>query len=147
MESLPPCCPPTVPHDDFRDTYVLHHVLSCSSCSRRIHRACHSEQRPEFDTTLLGLWLQPRARAWRRPLHISPSFLRDSPPLPLLDSGSGAPWEYTAMALIPPDPASKVELEDEAQICTPEHCFHAFDALYCALTHKKPIPPKFANEK
>ncbi|KAI0069979.1 hypothetical protein K474DRAFT_1687611 [Panus rudis PR-1116 ss-1] len=36
---------------------------------------------------------------------------------------------------------------DEPQICTPEHCFHAFDALYCALTSKKPIPPKFPNEK
>lgn len=30
---------------------------------------------------------------------------------------------------------------------TPEHCFHAFDALYCSLTDQSPIPPEFADDK
>jgi len=51
------------------------------------------------------------------------------------------------MALVPPDPAAGEIVEAEPLICTPEHCFHAFDALYCALTHSKPVPPKFVDEK
>jgi len=32
--------------------------------------------------------------------------------------------------------------------CRPEHAFHAFDALYCALTpHARPIEPLFADNK
>jgi len=31
--------------------------------------------------------------------------------------------------------------------CLPEHCFHAFDALYCALTHARPIAPVFPNDE
>lgn len=34
--------------------------------------------------------------------------------------------------------------EDNA--ATSEHCFHAFDALYCALKHSAPIEPKFPDE-
>jgi uncharacterized protein (TIGR00296 family) len=30
--------------------------------------------------------------------------------------------------------------------CRPEHGFHAFDTLYCALTHTEPIKPPFAND-
>ncbi|KAI9063155.1 hypothetical protein FKP32DRAFT_1651321 [Trametes sanguinea] len=37
--------------------------------------------------------------------------------------------------------------EEVEQICRPEHCYHSFDALFCALTHKKPIPPKFPDGK
>ncbi|CAL1701345.1 unnamed protein product [Somion occarium] len=51
------------------------------------------------------------------------------------------------MSLIPPDPVSGVDSGDEPQICAPEHCFHAFDALFCALTSKKPIPPVFPDDK
>ncbi|CAA7259476.1 unnamed protein product [Cyclocybe aegerita] len=53
------------------------------------------------------------------------------------------------MSLLPPDPAaahpSRVNDDDEA--CTPEHCFYAFDTLYCSLTKSKPIPPTFPDEK
>ncbi|KAH9955550.1 AMMECR1 domain-containing protein [Russula dissimulans] len=31
--------------------------------------------------------------------------------------------------------------------CRPEHCFHAFDALYCALTHAMPVDPLFPDDK
>ncbi|KAH9991645.1 AMMECR1 domain-containing protein [Russula compacta] len=31
--------------------------------------------------------------------------------------------------------------------CRPEHCFHAFDALYCALTHATPVKPLLPNDK
>ena len=31
--------------------------------------------------------------------------------------------------------------------CRPEHCFHAFDALYCALTHATPVEPLFSDDK
>lgn len=33
------------------------------------------------------------------------------------------------------------------EVCTPEHCYHAFDTLYCALTFAEPIPPVFPDEK
>ena len=48
----------------------------------------------------------------------------------------------TAMALPPKE-------HDVAPIvvCAPEHCFHACDALFCALTLSKPIQPTFANDK
>jgi len=32
-------------------------------------------------------------------------------------------------------------------LCAPEHCYHAFDTLYCALTFAEPIPPAFPDEK
>lgn len=51
------------------------------------------------------------------------------------------------MSLIPPKSPSEAAAEDEVQICTPEHCFHAFDTLFCELTSKNPIPPKFPDEK
>ncbi|KAH8830574.1 alport syndrome [Flagelloscypha sp. PMI_526] len=31
--------------------------------------------------------------------------------------------------------------------CRPVHCFHAFDALYTALSGADPVPPTFPNEK
>ncbi|KAL0949165.1 hypothetical protein HGRIS_009246 [Hohenbuehelia grisea] len=53
--------------------------------------------------------------------------------------------------LVPTDvdvPAnSDVADSDSSSACTTEHCFHAFDTLYCALTHATPIAPKFADEK
>jgi hypothetical protein len=34
------------------------------------------------------------------------------------------------------------------EACRPEHAFHAFDALYCALTpHATSIEPLFADDK
>ncbi|KAF7331739.1 AMMECR1 domain-containing protein [Mycena kentingensis (nom. inval.)] len=51
------------------------------------------------------------------------------------------------MSLVPPDPAAAAADED-SNTCTPEHCFHAFDALYCALTPgATPITPAFADDK
>ena len=43
----------------------------------------------------------------------------------------------------PPKPAGK----EAEQVCLPEHCYHSFDTLFCALTYKKPIPPKFPEGK
>ncbi|CAK5275796.1 unnamed protein product [Mycena citricolor] len=37
--------------------------------------------------------------------------------------------------------------ESSDSVCTAEHCFHAFDALYCALTSATPIKPSFADDK
>ncbi|GLB33425.1 putative AMMECR1 [Lyophyllum shimeji] len=52
------------------------------------------------------------------------------------------------MSLLPADPAAgRISPGLEANVCLPEHCFHAFDALYCALTNATPIAPTFANEK
>ncbi|KAI9511261.1 alport syndrome [Russula earlei] len=51
------------------------------------------------------------------------------------------------------DEATGTNSNDDAEaaalsaICRPEHCFHAFDALYCALTHATPIEPRFADVK
>jgi hypothetical protein len=34
------------------------------------------------------------------------------------------------------------------EVCRPEHVFHAFDTLYCALTpYSKPVEPLFADDK
>ncbi|OSD04322.1 alport syndrome [Trametes coccinea BRFM310] len=49
----------------------------------------------------------------------------------------------SVLAPEPPKPAG----EEVEQVCRPEHCYHSFDALFCALTHKKPIPPKFPDGK
>jgi len=38
-------------------------------------------------------------------------------------------------------------LYPDDQVCLPEHCLYAFDALYCALTAAEPIPPSFPNDK
>jgi len=50
------------------------------------------------------------------------------------------------MSLIPPNPAADVST-DEDNVCTREHCFRSFDALFCALTSHKPLSVKFTNEK
>ncbi|KAG5353691.1 hypothetical protein C0989_003117 [Termitomyces sp. Mn162] len=52
------------------------------------------------------------------------------------------------MSLLPSDPAAgRITPESGSNVCLPEHCFHAFDALYCALTKVQPIDPEFSNEK
>ncbi|KAF9468835.1 AMMECR1 domain-containing protein [Collybia nuda] len=51
------------------------------------------------------------------------------------------------MSLLPHDPAAGRIKESGSDDCLPEHCFHAFDALYCALTSESPIAPTFANNK
>ncbi|KAI6105446.1 alport syndrome [Pisolithus sp. B1] len=48
------------------------------------------------------------------------------------------------MSLLPV--AGETTVEDDST-CTKAHCFHAFDALYCALTDSTPIPPDFPDEK
>ncbi|KAH9947253.1 AMMECR1 domain-containing protein [Amylocystis lapponica] len=50
------------------------------------------------------------------------------------------------MSLLPSNPESHV-IEGYDNVCLPEHCFHAFDTLYCALTSHKPLSPKFPDEK
>ncbi|KAF9076532.1 AMMECR1 domain-containing protein [Rhodocollybia butyracea] len=50
------------------------------------------------------------------------------------------------MSLVPPNPAA--DLVESEEVCTAEHCLHAFDALYCALTPSAiHIAPKFPDEK
>lgn len=49
------------------------------------------------------------------------------------------------MSLFPPNPAS--EKSHRSSACIPEHCFYAFDTLYCALTSATPIPPPFPDDK
>ncbi|KAA1465980.1 hypothetical protein DENSPDRAFT_746577, partial [Dentipellis sp. KUC8613] len=51
------------------------------------------------------------------------------------------------MALVPPAPHAHDSLDEESSVCTLDHCFYAFDALYCALTHSEPLPAKFPDEK
>ncbi|KAJ6627501.1 alport syndrome [Mycena sp. CBHHK59/15] len=52
------------------------------------------------------------------------------------------------MALLPPNPDADIpNPQAGSEICTAEHCFHAFDALYCALTSATPIAPQFADDK
>ncbi|KAJ7667678.1 alport syndrome [Mycena polygramma] len=52
------------------------------------------------------------------------------------------------MSLVPPNPDADADKPQAgSDICTSEHCFHAFDALYCALTSASPIAPGFADDK
>jgi len=54
------------------------------------------------------------------------------------------------MSLLNRKPETDVEtVEDDADVdvCLPEHCFHAFDALYCALTPSRKIQPSFPDHK
>jgi len=56
------------------------------------------------------------------------------------------------MSLLPLKPATDVEIiegstDSYSDVCLPEHCFHAFDALYCALTSAKKIQPSFPDHK
>ncbi|KAI0347407.1 alport syndrome [Trametopsis cervina] len=48
--------------------------------------------------------------------------------------------------LVPPNPAPEGAVNDK-QVCRPEHCFHAFDTLYCTLTSSQPVPPQFPDDK
>lgn len=51
------------------------------------------------------------------------------------------------MSALPSHPvAGEAAVSDDSSVCAPEHCFHAFDALYCALTRRDPIPPAFADK-
>ncbi|KAI0776044.1 AMMECR1 domain-containing protein [Trametes elegans] len=50
------------------------------------------------------------------------------------------------MSVVGPEP-SKPAGEEAEQVCLPEHCFHSFDALFCALTSNKPIRPTFPDGK
>ncbi|KAF9535009.1 AMMECR1 domain-containing protein [Crepidotus variabilis] len=56
-----------------------------------------------------------------------------------------------SLTLLPPEPAAKGDVVGDKDVdreeCIPEHCFHAFDTLYCNLTRAKPIPPQFPDEK
>jgi len=50
------------------------------------------------------------------------------------------------MSLHLPNPPTDIE-DIELSVCTPEHCFHAFDSLFCALTSNSPIDPEFPDDK
>lgn len=50
------------------------------------------------------------------------------------------------MSLLPADPTAG-RIEEGFDVCLPEHCFHAFDALYCALLPATPINPTFRDDK
>lgn len=50
------------------------------------------------------------------------------------------------MSLLPPQPASP-EPARKRSACTREHCFYAFDTLYCSLMRAKPIAATFADDK
>jgi len=43
--------------------------------------------------------------------------------------------------------ATQSENDQKVDICLPEHVYHAFDALYCALSGAQPIKPTFADDK
>ncbi|KAI9574984.1 alport syndrome [Boletus coccyginus] len=51
------------------------------------------------------------------------------------------------MSLLPVNPAGGPTAVEDDKTCTPEHCFHAFDALYCDLTGSTPILPSFPDGK
>lgn len=51
------------------------------------------------------------------------------------------------MSLVPPDPAADAVKDTQPLVCGPEHCFYAFDALFCELTQNTLIPPKFPDDK
>jgi len=51
------------------------------------------------------------------------------------------------MSLLPQDPAQVENEYNDGQVCTPEHCFYAFDTLFCSLTSNSPISPKFPDDK
>jgi len=50
------------------------------------------------------------------------------------------------MSLRPPSP-SKDDHDADSSVCTPEHCFCAFDTLFCVLTSNSPIDPTFPDDK
>ncbi|KAG7096678.1 hypothetical protein E1B28_004092 [Marasmius oreades] len=51
------------------------------------------------------------------------------------------------MSLIPPDPAKDSAPLSKTQACIPEHCYYAFDSLYCALSPSAtPIAPTFVDD-
>jgi hypothetical protein len=47
----------------------------------------------------------------------------------------------------PSSPTSSSTATADRSACRPEHGFHAFDALYCALTRATPIKPLFPDDK
>jgi AMME syndrome candidate gene 1 protein len=52
------------------------------------------------------------------------------------------------MSLLPLNPAVDRQEPSESKVSTAEHCFYAFDTLYCALVPSaQPIAPTFADEK
>jgi hypothetical protein len=47
----------------------------------------------------------------------------------------------------PLSPTLTISTTNTLAACRPEHVFHAFDALYCALTpHAKPVGPLFPDD-
>ncbi|KAF8631184.1 hypothetical protein AX15_002519 [Amanita polypyramis BW_CC] len=53
------------------------------------------------------------------------------------------------MPLVHPDPAAgqAKELDEASGVCQPEHCFHAFNVLDCALTSAPSHPATFPDDK
>ena len=55
-----------------------------------------------------------------------------------------SPFIYMSLVPLEPLPKDDADLDN---VCTQEHCFHAFDTLYCDLTRAKPISPTFLDDK
>lgn len=54
-------------------------------------------------------------------------------------------------AVLPPDTQATHKPVPDGQVdpdvCTAEHCYYAFDTLYCTLTKAKPISPTIPDKK
>jgi hypothetical protein len=107
---------------------ILYHLVSTYQSIWRFYAFFRQE--------IVGpIWIWLLIGAPVRPFAPLPPVLRESAYL------------FSPMSLVPPDPAAAVPKEAEIAVCGPEHCFHAFDALYCALTRNKPVSPNFPNDK
>jgi hypothetical protein len=63
-------------------------------------------------------------------------------------SSLSSPLSPTLATTDDDDATSTTNTNTSLAACRPEHAFHAFDALYCALTpHARPIEPVFADDK
>ncbi|KAH7931346.1 alport syndrome [Leucogyrophana mollusca] len=51
------------------------------------------------------------------------------------------------MSLVSASPAKGEIADGGDRVCTEEHCFYAFDTLYCSLTSATPIAPTFPDDK
>jgi hypothetical protein len=54
-----------------------------------------------------------------------------------------------SLSLLPTDQTAAVANKGDIdkEVCTTEHCYYAFDALYCNLTKAEPIFPSFPDDE
>ena len=57
-------------------------------------------------------------------------------------------------SILPPDSLERQDTRKavpdgdvDLHTCTAEHCYYAFDTLYCSLTKAKPLSPAFPDNK